>query len=558
MANQVDVQRLTDEAIAKGGGEVKLPEGTYRLDLPLRIVDAEDVTIDGRGSTLVFTERRAGGIRIEKSHRCVLRNLAVDFDPVPFTQGEVIAMHPAGEWCDVAIDRGYDTNVDVFQQNLAMKVFDAKTRDFKREGRLMFPLTMTAEKEGIFRAGFPNGFDTDICNFSVGDLVAITSDRPSTGIWMGESESCELDGVTIFACPSAAVLEVGGGGHRYRYTITRGPMPEGATKDRLLSSCADGCWSAGTGRGAQFDGCLMEYVGDTGINIHGTYCKIVDISGRSLKFERVMGGVYFQAGDRLWNYSGDYRRKQAQTMIDAVDGGVLTVGSADGFAVGDLIISPDRVGSGAVIRNSTFREIECEMTLIRASDVLIENNTVDGMTFYGIYIGPEIGVYVEPDFVHHVTLRNNVLRNTGIGRWSRSASQVGLGAMNVGVCIPFGAPVDEGKRFLEMLAGNHGNTNIIVENNVVEDAAVCGLFILHSSGVKVRGNRFSRTNSRPPLEAGACFGIKPSAAIYVVESDHVTFEDNTVSDIGQYGDRLVAVDATAEAATIDTSGIRSE
>lgn len=58
MTNQVDVQRLIDEAIAKGGGEVKLPEGTYRLDRPLRIGDAKDVTLDGCGSTLVFTERR--------------------------------------------------------------------------------------------------------------------------------------------------------------------------------------------------------------------------------------------------------------------------------------------------------------------------------------------------------------------------------------------------------------------------------------------------------------------------------------------------------------------
>ncbi len=63
MTNQVDVQRLIDEAIAKGGGEVKLPEGTYRLDRPLRIGDAKDVTLDGCGSTLVFTERRGAAFK---------------------------------------------------------------------------------------------------------------------------------------------------------------------------------------------------------------------------------------------------------------------------------------------------------------------------------------------------------------------------------------------------------------------------------------------------------------------------------------------------------------
>ena len=195
---------------------------------------------------------------------------------------------------------------------------------------------------------------------------------------------------------------------------------------------------------------------------------------------------------------------------------------------------------------------------MRASDVLIENNVIERQTFTGIYLGPEVGVYVEPDFVHNITVRGNILHQIGTGRWSRAQSAVYLGAISVGVLVPFGAPAADSKAYADVFEGLRPNSSVVIEDNTVDECAVFGLFISSTSGVEVTGNHFSRTNSYDPLDAGRIFGIAPSSAIYVRDSDHVTFTDNTVADLGPYADKPLVVDPTDDSNTNDVSGITFE
>jgi hypothetical protein len=553
----IDIQSLIDDAIARGGGVVDLPKGTYRLPTRLHFRDAQNVVLNGHGSTLVFTERADGGVYLTDSRGVELRELSIDFDPVPFTQGEIVAMDPTGAWYDIRIDAGYTTDPGVFQENRAMKVFDAATRRFKVDGRLVFPSSLASPADGMFRAAFDDPA-ADFNNLRAGDFVAITSDRPSHAMFLNEAESCVVDGVTVLGSPGTGILEVGGGGNRFRYTITPGPKPSGASADRLLSSCADGLWSAGARRGAQLDGCLMEFVGDTGVNIHGTYREVTEVDGNAVRFKRVAGGIYLKAGDRLYAYCSRTYRKKADTTIESVEGDLLQLADPAGIEPGDYIISPDRVGRRAIIKNSTFRDIECEAVLMRASDVLIENNVIERQTFTGIYLGPEVGVYVEPDFVHNITVRGNILHQIGTGRWSRAQSAVYLGAISVGVLVPFGAPAADSKAYADVFEGLRPNSSIVIEDNTVDECAVFGLFISSTSGVEVTGNHFSRTNAYDPLDAGRIFGIAPSSAIYVRDSDHVTFADNTVADLGPYADTPIVLDPSADADTIDVTGLTFE
>ncbi|MCJ7822798.1 MAG: hypothetical protein MUQ26_06975, partial [Armatimonadetes bacterium] len=183
-----DIQSLIDDAIAGGGGVVDLPRGTYRLPTRLHFRDAQNVVLNGHGSTLVFTERTDGGVYLTDSRGIELRELSIDFDPVPFTQGEVVAMDQTGAWYDIRIDAGYNADVGVFQENRAMKVFDAATRRFKVDGRLVFPSSLASPSDGMFRAAFDSPA-ADFNNLRVGNLVAITSDRPSHAMFLNEAES---------------------------------------------------------------------------------------------------------------------------------------------------------------------------------------------------------------------------------------------------------------------------------------------------------------------------------------------------------------------------------
>ncbi|MCC7493832.1 MAG: right-handed parallel beta-helix repeat-containing protein [Fimbriimonadaceae bacterium] len=69
---------------------------------------ADEVTIDGRGATwLLPPQNRA--LWIDRCRRITVRNLTIDYDPLPFTQGTVTAIDQAGGWFEFALDDGYPT-----------------------------------------------------------------------------------------------------------------------------------------------------------------------------------------------------------------------------------------------------------------------------------------------------------------------------------------------------------------------------------------------------------------------------------------------------------------
>jgi hypothetical protein len=541
---EISIQAMIDTAIAQGRRSVEVPEGTYRFSERLLLRDAHDLVLDGHGATFIFAERRSAGISVENCHGVTLRNLTIDHDPVPFTQGAVTDIDPAGTWLDVAIDRGYDMTVETFQQNRAMHHFDAATLGFKHDGAWMGPKSVTSPRPGVFRAGFLDSVHSSRYNVETGDLFAFTAERPSHAIALVESWATRVEDITVLSSPGTGVLEVGGGGARLRYRILRGPRPVGAARDRLLSTCADGLWSVGTKVGAQLDGCEMEYVGDTGVNIHGSYVQAVQVSGDSVTVRRVHAKAYLAAGDRLLVYGRDYRLK-GETVIKAVAGEVLHVADGSEVQAGDFLLSPDRVGSGAAIRNSVFREVEWEAALMRVSDGVFEHNFVDRTTGVGIWLGPEFGVYVEPDFVRRFAIRGNTFRGIGFIRPSRYESDLALGVISVGVAVPFMGRVEDTRPLFDVFHGNHQNEDILIQDNVVEGCAVCGLHISNASRVRVEGNRFTGTNCLPPLEAGRLYGGTPPAAMFVRDSHEVTFAHNRVSDLGPYGRQALVVDPSA-------------
>jgi hypothetical protein len=541
---EISIQALTDTAIAQGRRSVDVPEGTHRLSERLLLRDAHDVVLDGHDATLIFTNRQSAGISVENCHGVTLRDLTIDHDPVPFTQGAVTDIGPAGAWLEVAIDPGYDTTVETFQQNRAMHHFDATTLGFKHDGAWMGPESVTSPRPGVFRAHFRNSVHSQWYNVETGDLFAFTAERPSHAIALVESWETRVEDVTVLSSPGTGVLEVGGGGAHLRYRILRGPRPAGATRDRLLSTCADGLWSVGTKVGAHLDGCEMEYVGDTGVNIHGSYVEAAQVSDDDVTVRRVHAKAYLAAGDRLLVYGRDYRLK-GETATEAVAGEVLHVADGSAIQAGDFLLSPDRVGSGAAIRNSVFREVEWEAALMRVSDGVFEDNLVDRTTGVGIWLGPEFGVYVEPDFVRRFAIRGNTFRGIGFIRPSRYESNLALGVISIGVAVPFMGRVEDTRPLFDVFQGNHQNEDILIQDNVLEGCAVCGLHISNASRVRVEGNRFTGTNCLPSLEAGRLYGGTPPAAIFVRDSHDVTFAHNRVSDLGPYGRQALVVDPSA-------------
>ena len=117
------LNRAIADAAKRGPGTVLfLPAGTYcigqrtitspenkRGGFHLGIAHADGLTVEGEAGTLLLCRDLTRTLfSVEHSRNVTIRGLAVDADPLPFTQGTVIACDPAGGTIELQIDPGYD------------------------------------------------------------------------------------------------------------------------------------------------------------------------------------------------------------------------------------------------------------------------------------------------------------------------------------------------------------------------------------------------------------------------------------------------------------------
>lgn len=95
---------------------LSIAEGRYRFDAPdpnqaatpfFTLPQAEDVLIEGNGATIVFGNPLPGGIGFQGGSDITVRNLTLDYDPLPFTQGVVREVSRDERSVRLEIDAGY-------------------------------------------------------------------------------------------------------------------------------------------------------------------------------------------------------------------------------------------------------------------------------------------------------------------------------------------------------------------------------------------------------------------------------------------------------------------
>ena len=109
---QNDFRPLVREALQKGERRVVIPPGVYRLapaagqGVIWTLQGVRDTTIVADGVTLIGT-KLTRALHLDHCRNVTLQGLTVDYDPLPFTQGSVVAVADDKSWIDVKIHDGY-------------------------------------------------------------------------------------------------------------------------------------------------------------------------------------------------------------------------------------------------------------------------------------------------------------------------------------------------------------------------------------------------------------------------------------------------------------------
>ncbi|MEK6795056.1 MAG: right-handed parallel beta-helix repeat-containing protein [Spirochaetota bacterium] len=552
-----DIETAVYEAYNAGKKEVTIPPGVYRISPPsshssihLYLTNMSDFTVNAPDVTMLCTET-CPSIRLDNCSNVLIRGITVDYDPLPFTQGTVLSIGTNDRDIEIALHDGYPLPPEGDQ---GLYIYDRITRHWKKN---MYTSGTSAKLTVIGRTvrGTTDGVNARL-GIETGDLVVIKRKIRSPHVtFLSRSFFCTFDGVTLHTGPTFAVLDVNGGGNRYLgMRITPGPVPPGATEARLKANTADGIHVISSMPGPHIENCLIEGHSDDGIAIHGHYALVLRDSGTRItvmpkndvlpfttnsivRFTRTAdGSVFAQATVAGITPSAAADRPGYEAVkgsLSIENKGIrdsmktyyeIDLDTAVNAAPGDGIDCPAKNGDGFIVRGNTIRNHRARGLLIKASDGIIENNIIDGSSIAGIVVAPELIFWLEAGNSWNLTIRSNVIRNSGYERSSTGSSQAGMISVIANGASGYAAPAAQ--------------RNIEIADNIVERCCGVNLLITAASNVTVRNNTFKDTHG-VESRTGESRGVDTKAVVWLDRVRDVRFSNNKVERMGPFGGTFI-------------------
>lgn len=459
----VAMLKQVDDAVARGEKEIKIARGDYRFDKAIpgswtHILwrKLENVTIDFQGSNL-WMEKQSSAVVLGSCRNLTLKNVFIDWDPLPFTQGTIVELDAAKRTLEVKIDEGYERvseGMAMVPQNKNAGwrgvLFDASTSELKADqpGFTVSAFWDDKLENGNYRVGVNIFYDRPF-----GELGAQAGDKIVMFKREGRAfriEGCEgvvLEDVTMYTSPFVCFAEAHGkGGTVYRrVNIVRRPGTS-----RLLSSNADGINSSNCETGPLIENCRIEYLGDDFINVHGHFGRVLTQESPNTI---ITSKLHYRAGlptplpleiferrgmapvanvnaikaeiinewkidedkgktladlSQKWN-SGEASKLAYGATVPAMR---LTLDQAVEIPADSILISETFVGSGSIIRDCNFYGSIARGIRLQSPNALIENNRISWVGSAAITMTSQPEYWGEGTNVHHAVVRGNTITDS--------------------------------------------------------------------------------------------------------------------------------------------------
>jgi hypothetical protein len=510
-AQDFDIQGFIDGQIKAGSKRVVIPQGRYRV-IPkngthLLLKNLTDIEIIADGVEMICTETRMA-ISIEKCSNLHLRGLAIDYDPLPFTQGRIVALAPDKSWVEFQIIDGYPDDNLVEQ----IEIYDPATKELRRS--TYFGWNKSFERTGPGRYRISKGANfkmrPDVDTEQEGDILVTNADFPKDlrghkhAVLLNQCAGVKLENVTLYASPMFGFFEAQCEGNTYlrckidRRAPSEDPVQRGLQRMRSLDADAFHSWDAA--KGPSYIDCVAKFNGDDSINIHGRYAMITACNGNVVRIT-TPHGMTIEAGDpvEFLPFEGERPpdavvnkivpdepiteaektfvktlRIHPQTKEEMLSGKakcyLLTLDRPVTLPMGSLIASSNRVGNGFLVKGCEFGYNRSRGILVQASHGQIINNTITRNWMTGVLVNPEY-YFFEAGSASDIVIDGNKI----IGCHQTAMEIVASGGN--GTPLPSGA-----------------HNNIKITNNVISDCSWPNIRVTSISGLVIRNNKLTQVN----------------------------------------------------------------
>ena len=501
-----DLHGFINQKLSSGEKNIVIPPGRYRLaefnNTHIYIGGKSDFTIIGDSVEIICTET-VPAIKLKNCSNFKIQGISIDYDPLPFTQGQIVEMSVDKKSLTVDLIDGYSTTLTGDK----VEIFDSITGELSTS--TYYGVTYVVDKtERRAVLTKPSNYQLVNSHEKVGDIVVIGSKSNKSSPHAILPDGCTnmvLENVTIYAGPTFGFFEQNCSGSQYiNCKVDRRPLATEIKQrgvKRMRSNNADAFHSKHALIGPKYIQCLAHYHGDDGIAINGDYHVILTTNGSRLSVAGKGGNTpNLTVGDsvELVSYNGD-RVKDAK-IIKISDGPALTsteknflqtqkfhgaasntykaskvyyitLDHAVDLPMGSLIASANRIGNGFEVRDCTMGPNRSRGILVKASNGIIAGNTLIGNRGEAIKVAPEYN-WLEAGSGSNVTVSNNNITecfNTAIAIYAYGGN---------GEIAPAGA-----------------HKNITVTHNTISGSANPAIALTSIRGLVLENNTIESTNN---------------------------------------------------------------
>jgi Right handed beta helix region len=426
-ARDFDLQGFIDRQIQTGTNCVVIPPGHYRVapehKTHLLFQNLTNVQVVADGVEMDCTETRTA-VRINQCRDLHLRGLTVDYDPLPMTEGRIVALAPDKSWLELQIFTGYPDNYLMDR----IEIYDPATGELRRASyygwgpfKRIGPGRYRVSKGANYR--YRPGADTE----QVGDILVTNNEFPKGAsghaVELTGCTGVTLEDVTLYAAPVFGFLEDQCDGDTYlRCKIDRRPQSDDLIKRgfaRMRSLNADAFHSVGATKGPAILDCVAKFNGDDDVNIHGRYEIILASTGSVLRVA-AFREMSIKSGDQVefLPFAGERPpdavvthvepdspitlteeafvqtqkltpRTKARLLAESANLFRVTLDRPVDLPMGSLIAAANRLGNGFVVKGCEFGYNRSRGILIKANHGQVTDNTIAHGWMAAVLVSPE-------------------------------------------------------------------------------------------------------------------------------------------------------------------------
>lgn len=390
------------------------PKKTHIIDL----IDGKNLVIDGNGAEIIIHDPLKGFFKILKSENVIVKNLFIDYDPLPFTQGKITAVDIKNKFFELQIDEGFPSlDEDMFQNASRVwgMLMDPKIPGKLKDGAPNLFATKEFEKVsvGLYRVKLQAV--NLLKSIGVGDLYVHLARTNGMSIFMsGNSKNVTYLENTIYSSPAGSYQAF----EMEEWNIIGAQIK--LKPGRIHSANADCVHVNGGKFGPWIENSLFEGYSDDAINMKAAKRQILkQKSSKELivKFKVVEGDVINIFNPREGKLIGKFtvvssRHLGNNEMDITLDKPVqvdLVVGDTK---EDDLIYLDTQTNESFIIRNNTFKNARRYGILLQNAYGVIERNVFSNLSQSAITMinGVDWG---EGFIAHDIVINQNIFNNCG-------------------------------------------------------------------------------------------------------------------------------------------------